>query len=374
MKMKSVGIAMSLLATSAPAWAAERTVTEVKNFAALAETAPAQLSPGDMKYSYAIDTWKAYNDKQPVAAKVLALYPGYAEATYWSRKNGVVQSKAEPLVFFQTRTKTVLNVPIGQIDLKTVKQYASVKKLVPDLQFAPAPINNAQLVASYLKAKQPQQTFGFCKAVTRQNYEINLDESQPPASAREPWCSNADRSMCFEACLTIATGIIANGINGYNMMQSEDEKKDVAEGIQAEVRYFVSETERGDAKGTFDSITKVGTEVGGVIELSIFYANQIIQWGKVITVLQRDPGDANRTIMTNLVVVAIKSHSYLPSPNDSFIQEKKKIEIRKFLKGESPMNRDDNNVQFRGLLGGIPRFTQDLTQDFARLLETHKGS
>ena len=54
-------------------------------------------------------------------------------------------------------------------------------------------------------------------------------------------------------------------------------------------------------------LTTLETPVSGVLEQDIFYVNQIMKFGKFFAVFQDDPSDANKTVVTAFMVLAIKA-------------------------------------------------------------------
>ena len=55
------------------------------------------------------------------------------------------------------------------------------------------------------------------------------------------------------------------------------------------------------------TLTGLDTPPAGAIEQNIYYVNQVMQFGKLLAVFQRHPGDANQTIVTVFMALAVKS-------------------------------------------------------------------
>ena len=56
------------------------------------------------------------------------------------------------------------------------------------------------------------------------------------------------------------------------------------------------------------SLTGLDTPPVGALEQSIFYVNQVMQFGKLLAVFQRHPSDAKQTIVTVFMALAIESN------------------------------------------------------------------
>ena len=54
-------------------------------------------------------------------------------------------------------------------------------------------------------------------------------------------------------------------------------------------------------------LTGLPTPVSGALEQSLFHVNQMMQSGKFLAVLQPDPGDPKRTVVTAFVALAIET-------------------------------------------------------------------
>ena len=55
------------------------------------------------------------------------------------------------------------------------------------------------------------------------------------------------------------------------------------------------------------SLTGLDTPVAGVLEQSMFYVNQIMQFGKLLAVLQPHPSDPGKTVVTAFMALGVKT-------------------------------------------------------------------
>src|SRR5476649_2040964 len=61
-----------------------------------------------------------------------------------------------------------------------------------------------------------------------------------------------------------------------------------------------------DAAG-LQKLTELDSQISGVIEQSMFYVNQVMRFGKLMAMFQQNPSDANSTIATVMIAVAVSS-------------------------------------------------------------------
>ena len=54
-------------------------------------------------------------------------------------------------------------------------------------------------------------------------------------------------------------------------------------------------------------MTTLDTPIGGALEQDIFYVNEIMKFGKFFAVFQADPADADKTVVTAFMALAIKA-------------------------------------------------------------------
>lgn len=130
----------------------------------------------------------------------------------------------------------------------------------------------------------------------------------------------------------------------------ERKREDLGMGMQAEIRYYVSEAEYG-AKVALSDVTHIKTPVRGVIEQSTFYFNQVFKYSKMIAVIQEHPTDSSKSIMTSIVAMGVRKHS-LDKPT-----------LKDHLRGRGLLTTST------GLSAGIPWYSQNMTKRIAGILE-----
>ena len=230
------------------------------------------------------------------------------------------------------------------IDIGTVRNF--------DVEIQHVEIKPEQLMANVVANKQPIDNFQWCNKngadIVRPLREIDLSST---VSAQRPWCPGDGRTLCVESCY-LFDGFWHEGVGAANLMMDEAEKKDYGIASQSEIKYFTSEQELG-LPVALAKLTGVDTPVHGGLEQSMFYFNQVMQFGKVISVLQDSPSNPNQTIMTTYFVIALKQRTY-----NMF------GEIRDILMGTSGMFNTAT-----GITAGLPVYSQNTIKAMAIELE-----
>src|SRR5262249_23217187 len=118
------------------------------------------------------------------------------------------------------------------------------------------------------------------------------------------WCEARPVTICIRSRYQFE-GKLPIGIQLANKLR--EGSKQIADYLEVEseltLRPAAEVTEMG-----FASLTGLDTPAIGAIEQNIYYINQVMQFGKLIAVFQRDPGgDAKRTIVTVFMALAVES-------------------------------------------------------------------
>lgn len=115
------------------------------------------------------------------------------------------------------------------------------------------------------------------------------------------WCEEA---ACFQSRYKFE-GKIPAGIMLVNKLRDES-KRPIPDFIdfQSEIR-ALRPTQNEAAE--IAQLTGLDTAVAGVLEMNIFWVNQVIQSGKILAVVQPLPGDAGASVATIYLALAIRS-------------------------------------------------------------------
>src|SRR6516165_7883742 len=116
------------------------------------------------------------------------------------------------------------------------------------------------------------------------------------------WCTGIANAIC-NASIYKLEGKIPIGITLVNKLR--DSKK-VADHIDFQSELAARSPADLD-QGGLQELTTLNTPITGVLEQNIFYVNQIMKFGKFFAVFQAHPSDADKTVVTAFLTLAIKA-------------------------------------------------------------------
>lgn len=339
---------------TAPGWAQPLRPVQTVEPSRFLSVGTQDLSTNSIIYAGNIVSFADWGKNSPAEKDLLVLYPGYIEPNVTDKKNGIETHRLENLTMYVSRTKALLRVSPSQIPLAKMINLDVLRKM--DASLSHKTIAPNQFMPNVVAGKGPISNFEWCNQggqwITRVKREVDL--SYLNAKNRGAWCSDSNRSLCVESCFIFGkawkSGVaIVNG--ALDVAGRQDEKKDYGIAMQSEFRYFLSEQEYG-AKHPLSDLTGIKSPVRGILEQNIFYFNQIFQYGKLLSILQEDPQDNSKTIMTTYFVMGVNTHTL----KDHAI-------VADVINGTSLMNTPT------GLTAGVPKYMQAMTRAVASFLE-----
>jgi hypothetical protein len=313
-----------MLVVVTPAFAAEFQIANVASLAAARD----QLKPNTIAFTdqgegkpsadgnplMTFDDWGRDN---PIQKQFLSLYPGYVEPTVTVVTDGVSKSVQEKLYMYVAQARFALAKPAQSIDLAPYATLAFMQKLDPA-------ITHAALSPADIK-------------------------SSPNKNPDRPWCEAKPNVLCIESRYQLE-GKLPLGIRLLN--QLTDSKKKIAEYLefQSELRMLAP----GDLdQSGLAKLTGIDGPVTGAIEQNIFHVNQVMQFGKLLIVFQQDAADANRTLATAFIVLAVKSN---------VIENRKKYENTPVLRNLVPVQVLLGKSSFNtgsSISSGLPNYARN---------------
>lgn len=292
---------------------------------------------------------------------VLGLFRGYSDPILNYREAGVIKSTPANLIVYQTTVKTVINKPANTLNLAMLLQPDIIQKFDAEIQHRPLPANETMPMVA---GRGPVNNFKWCKDPDGAPY-IKLADYELPINYMKPdhaLCANSGRAVCFESCLHFSDSTWQTVIKKYNNAKTKrgaepSELKDLGIGMQMEIRYFASEAEYGQ---NLRAVTGVSTPVRGVIEINMFYFNQVFQFGKIVAVFQDSPTNPNQTILSSLNALGVREKTWKKGLHLGFID----LDVGRVVQGRML----GVNTK-KGLTAGVPTFTSDITKSIADILE-----
>jgi hypothetical protein len=283
--LRQIPALAAVLAAMAVSPAAAQGLT-IETVPAASAVDPARLKPGTIAFSDprrddadeagGLLRFEDWTRTKPAQKELLSLYPAYAEPTINVTVNGLTKRYTEKLHVYVAEARFLVARAPEAIDLS---RYAT-----PDFLASIDPaIKHRRIDAS----------------------EIVPETDPDYAHNRHPgrrWCEDP-ASVCIESRYQLE-GKLPVGIRLANKL--EEGGKQIADYIlfQSELRVLSSEEAE---KAGLRRLTGLPTPVSGALEQSLFHVNQMMQSGKFLAVLQADPGDPKRTVVTAFVTLAIET-------------------------------------------------------------------
>src|SRR5437899_332723 len=110
-------------------------------------------------------------------------------------------------------------------------------------------------------------------------------------------------------------------------------------------------------------LTGLNTPSVGAIEQSIFYVNQVMQFGKLIAVFQQHPSDPNKTVATVFMTLAVESNVLIKRREYAQVPVLRNLVPVQVLAGKSSFNSG------RSLSAGLPVYARNQVKAIAAILE-----
>jgi hypothetical protein len=110
-------------------------------------------------------------------------------------------------------------------------------------------------------------------------------------------------------------------------------------------------------------LTGLDAPVVGALEQNLFHVNQMMQFGKFLAVLQADPGNPGRTLVTAFVALAIET---------DVLEKKKEYERVPVLRNLVPAQVLMGNSSFNtgtSISAGLPSYSRNRLKAVAEILQ-----
>jgi len=340
-----IAFVLGLAAVSSGAHAQEFRVQEVTAGGALPveQLKPKTIAFADHSDEELVDTstgfmrFEDWARAQPIQKQFLSLYPGYSEPNEDIIVDGVKKRYREKLHMYVAQARFVLARPSASLDLARFTTLPFVEQIDPAIKHRLITAPDAT------RPKEP-------KAVHNQN-------------PQRPWCEGkttaAPTIICLHSTYKLE-GRLPTGIALANKVR-EGAKK-VSDTLEFDSELAVlSPAQVAEAKLT--QLTGLDTPSVGAIEQSIFYVNQVMQFGRLVAVFQQHPADASKTIATVFIALAIESNILGKRKEFGQVPVLRNMVPAQVLAGKSSFNSG------KSLSAGLPIYARNQVKAIAGLLE-----
>ena len=329
---------VALVAGTAPAQAEPFLIEDVGSPTSLAVSAlkPKTIAFSDRPSAQAVDgqaglvRFEDWARISPLQKRLLSLYESYVEPTINVTAHGVTKPYKERLHLYVAQARFLLDKPAASIDPGRYATLAFVESIDPAIKhelIAPADV-----------------------------MPLKDEQSAHNQHSERRWCT-APQSICMKSRYQME-GRFPTAIKLINKIDEGSKVADFFE-FQSELRVLeLTEVDRA----ALAELTGVKAPVAGVLEQSIFYVNQMMQFGKLLAVLQSHPADSNKTVASVFLVLAIET---------DVLELKKKYETYPVLRNLVPAQVLLGKSSFNtgtSLSAGLPLYTRNRLKAIADVL------
>jgi hypothetical protein len=271
---------------------------------------------------------------KPVQKKFLSLYPGYNEPNEDVIVDGVKKRYREKLHMYVAQARFVLTRPAASLDLASFATLRFVEKIDPA-------IKHRILVAADIAARPKEP-----KTVHNQ-------------SPQRPWCEGRATVICIHSSYKLE-GRLPTGIALANKLR--ESSKHISDTLEFDSE-LAALSPAEIAEAGFSQLTGLAPPPGGAVEQSIFYVNEVMQFGRLVAVFQPHPADAGKTIATVFIALAIESNILGKRKELGQVPILRNMIPAQVLSGKSSFNSGNS------LSAGLPVYARNQVKAIAALLE-----
>jgi hypothetical protein len=270
---------------------------------------------------------------KPVQRQFLSLFPTFAEGTIHRIVDGAKKEVKDELQMYITEARFKLSRPAASIDLSRFATLPFIESIDPAIKhkiIKPADV-------SVLKDE---------KTVNNKNPD-------------RAWCEGANVGLCTHSSYRLE-GKLPIGIALANKLRDSDKKVSDTVEFESELRLLKgSDVDEANMQ----KLTGVSTPVVGVLEQNLFYVNQVMRFGKLIAVVQPNPADANSSVATVMIALAVSSHTLDTKKKYQDVPVLRNMVPSQVLLGQSSFNTGNS------LSAGLPVYVRNRIKAIAGMLD-----
>jgi hypothetical protein len=266
-----------------------------------------------------------------VQKQFLGPFPSYMEPTIKVSVHGITKSYKEKLHMYVVEARFLIGKPPEAIDLSRLVRLDVLEKIDPAIKH---------------------------RLISAEQARPNTDPQS--AHNRRPdrrWCE-VPQSLCIESRYPLE-GKLPVGIRLANKLEEGGKKISEFMEFQSEIR--VLPPQEIDGAG-LSKLTGLDAPVAGVLEQTLFDVNQVMQFGKLLAVLQAHPADGTKTIATVFMALAVET---------DVLERKKEFEnvpvLRNLIPAQVLMGKSSFNAG-NSISAGLPDYTRNRIRAFAALM------
>jgi hypothetical protein len=278
-------------------------------------------------------SYEEWAKSKPLQQQLLSLYPGYAEPNLEIIVDGTKRRYSEKLHMYVAEARFILAKPQASINLARLATLPFAQQLDPAIK------HRVVAAADVVPPKE-------AKAVHNQN-------------PQRRWCEGRPTAICLHSSYKLE-GRLPVGIALANKIREGGRQISDTLEFEGELT-LLSPAEVGERGLT--KLTGLDTPSAGAIEQSIFYVNQVMQFGKLIAIFQQHPADPNKTVATVFMSLAVESNVLVKRREYAQVPVLRNLVPAQVLAGKSSFNSG------RSLSAGLPVYARNQVKAIAAILE-----
>jgi hypothetical protein len=265
---------------------------------------------------------------RPQQKQLLSLFPGYAEGTVGEG----AKQRRQRLYVYVAEARFGIAKPAATIDLARMIALPLIEQLDPSIKH---------------------------RLIAAADVIPNKDAKSPNHNPNRNWCEGAGRPICIESKYKLE-GRLPTAIMLVNKIRESHKRIADSMDFQSELRLM---TQGEIDQAALAKATGIDTPVAGAIEQNIVYVNQIMQFGKFLAVLQPDPADAKKTLVSTLIALAIDGELFEKRKEFENVPVLRNMVPAQVLAGNSSFNTGNS------ISAGLPKYSRNRVKAVAALLE-----
>ncbi|MXQ14184.1 hypothetical protein [Microvirga makkahensis] len=270
--------------------------------------------------------------ERPQQKRFLSLFPSYAEPLIKVSVHGIEKPYTEKLHVYVVEARFLIGKPADAIDLDRFASLEVLEAIDPS-------IKHRRITADQVRPHRDPQSA----------HNRNPDRR---------WCG-APQSLCIESRYPLE-GRIPVGIRLANKLEEGGRKISEFMEFQSEIRVIPpSEIDQAGLAG----LTNIEAPVAGVLEQTLFDVNQVMQFGKLMAVLQPHPSDGTKSVATVFMVLGIETDVLQQKKEFASIPVLRNLIPVQVLMGKSSFNTGNS------ISAGLPRYVRNRIRSIAEMLD-----
>jgi hypothetical protein len=270
---------------------------------------------------------------KPIQKQFLSPYPSYVEPMVEVTVDGVRKRFKEKLHMYVAAARYSLARAPESVDLASLVNLPFIERIDPAIK------HRLITSAEAISPKDPRAM-----------------HNQHPLRR---WCEQRPVVICIHSSYKFE-GKLPLGIQIANKIR--ESSKRIADTLEFESELTVLSSAEVTEAG-LNALTGLDTPAVGAIEQTIFYVNQVMQFGKLLAVFQRHPTEAKETIVTVFMALAVESSIHSKKKEYAKIPVLRNLVPAQVLAGKSSFNSGSS------ISAGLPVYARNQVKAIAAIIE-----